>query len=71
MIFRRSFAALGVVLVATGCAPPGTRLQAQATEPLRRSLLLEGPLQVGPAEAMTSLVAQAATVVALLPTDGV
>lgn len=126
MIFRRSFVALAVVLLATGCAPPGTRLQAQDAEPLRRSLRLEGPLQVsvsylvsanerrdennvrvifvhgtpgsatgwtdyvleppagaevvaldrpgfgqsGPDEAVTSLAAQAAAVMALLPSHG-
>ncbi len=122
MILRRSLAALSVVLVTTGCAPPGTRLQAKAAEPLRHAVRVDSPLnasisylqsgdtkgvriifvhgtpgsangwvdyvlepplgtevlaldrpgfgQSGPDEAVTSLAAQAAAVVALLPADG-
>jgi pimeloyl-ACP methyl ester carboxylesterase len=44
MILRRSLAALSVVLVTTGCAPPGTRLQAKAAEPLRHAVRVDSPL---------------------------
>jgi pimeloyl-ACP methyl ester carboxylesterase len=43
MILRRSLAALSVVLVTTGCAPPSTRLQAKAAQPLRYAIQIDSP----------------------------
>jgi fermentation-respiration switch protein FrsA (DUF1100 family) len=43
MILRRSLAALSVVLVTTGCAPPSTRLQAKAAQPLRYAIRIDIP----------------------------
>jgi alpha/beta superfamily hydrolase len=44
MILRRSLAALSVVLVTTGFAPPSTRLQAKAAQPLRHAIRVDSPL---------------------------